>query len=165
MNKDDIFGNIKNPYDMPLYNLILSQHDMDIIVGCIKTNIENIRHDYRMFAGTHSENDENSHYGELLRYYDAQVNSQNKVLESLKKRRKIVNTGKFADYITSIANYLIKESYELSHIITVLSKWNNSHPNDITSKMLELRFREVYDSYWNSKDDIGTFVPQEDKKD
>lgn len=165
MDKENIFGNIKNPNYMPLYNLILSQHDIDLIVGCIKTNIENIRHDYRMLAGAHSENDNNSHYDEILRYYDAQVNSQTKVLESLKKRKKMENTGKFADYITGIANYLIRESYELSHIITVLSNWNNSHPNDTASKMLEFRFREAYESYWNSKDDICACIPQEDKRD
>ena len=150
---------------MPLYNLILSQHDMDIIAGCIKANIDNIRHEYRMLAGMHSENDKNSHHDEILRYYDAQVNSLIKVFESLKKGRKMINTGKFADYIKGIANYLIRESYELSHIITILSNWNNSHPNDTASKMLELRFREVYESYWNSEDDMGMMVPQEDKRD
>lgn len=150
---------------MPLYNLILSQHDMDLIVDCIKNNIENIRNSYRMFAGTHSENGKNSHYDEILRYYDNQINSQSKVLESLQKRSKMVNTGKFADYIKDIANYLFRESYDLSHIITILSNWNNSHPNDIASKMTELRFREAYESYWNSEDDMDTCVPQEDKRD
>ena len=150
---------------MPLYNLILSQHDMDFIAGCIKVNIENIRHDYRMLAGTYSENDKNSHYDEILRYYNDQVNSQIKVLESLKKGRKMASTGKFADYMTAFANYLIRESYELSHIITILSNWNNCHPNDAASKRLELRFREVYESYWKSEDDMGMMVPQEDKRD
>lgn len=163
LKKDEAYSIIKRPDDMPLFSLVVSLHDLDVIVGCIKANIENIKNDYRLFAGSHDKNQKGCFYNETLQYYESQINSQTKILERMEKPNKMIYRDEFANYITGIANYLFKESYELNLMIRILSKWNSTHPNDDTSKMLKLRFQAAYEGWWENV--RGIMVPQEDKRD